>query len=109
MLSTFELWESPPEAFETNHIHSERGHPMAAIGTTAQNLGPAGKIIQNLGPDPLYVSAWNGVTSSTGVRLQSGESISVSYNNSGIWAISSGTSDVRLCDGGLGIYMVPAP
>lgn len=55
-------------------------------------------LIQNLGPDDLYVDSTSSVTTADGLRLAAGETVGVGANNH--WAISEGTSDVRTLVGG---------
>lgn len=75
---------------------------MPNVGTTPVNLAGKNPLIQNLGPDPLYVSDASTVTASTGVKLTVGQSLVVATAK-GPWAVSGGTSDVRLVNRGAGI------
>ena len=97
------------EAPQTHHIPQERCDLMPSVGGTAQNLGSSGKLIQNLGPGDLYLQASSAVTTGTGLKVVSGSAVSTSYNNGGIWAISSGTSDVRILDSGLNLSVGEVP
>lgn len=86
---------------------------MSAVTTVAVALGPGPRLIQNLGPDDLYVgsSNMNGdplVTAEDGIRLSSGESISLQSTSSKISVVSSGTSEVRHLSSGTGVYPVSA-
>lgn len=59
-------------------------------------------LIQNLGPDPIYIGVDNSVTSETGVKIDTGQSFTSKRSNS--WVVSSGTSDVRTVEQGIGVY-----
>lgn len=61
------------------------------------------QLIQNLGPDVLYIGN-SSVSASTGVRIDSGKSIAFNYSNSSIYAVSAGTSDVRTVNAGTGVF-----
>lgn len=76
---------------------------MPNVGTSPVNLAGEYPLIQNLGPDPLYIGDRSTVTAATGVRLTTGQSFTAS-KSSGTWVVSSGTSDVRLVNRGTGIH-----
>jgi hypothetical protein len=71
--------------------------------TDAQSLGEGVMLIQNLGPDALYVWDEEGVTADNGVQVSVGRAVVV---GSGFehFGISAGTSDVRTLAGGLGLF-----
>lgn len=76
---------------------------MPAVTTSEVELGEGVMLIQNLGPDALYVWDQPGVTTSTGVEVSTGRAVAV---GSGFihYGISAGTSDVRTLAGGLGLF-----
>ena len=82
---------------------------MASIGTTAVNLGKNGQLIQNLGPDDLYIAPTPSVGLSSGFRIVPGESLSFGYSNDPMYAISGGTSELRSLSGGTGMYAKEVP
>jgi hypothetical protein len=65
-------------------------------------------LIQNLGPDDLYVSDLAMVTTDTGVQITPGHSISVGAGETH-YGVSEGTSDVRICGAGTGLFAADAP
>lgn len=67
---------------------------MPTITTTAGRVPSAG-LIQNLGPDDVYIGESSSVTSSTGLKIVAGKSVAVGNTNGTLYAISAGTSDVR--------------
>ena len=82
------------------------------IGTTPVNLGSGNALFQNLGPDLLYVGRQLGndlPTEDTGVRIAAGEAITLGAGSQAIYAVSAGTSDVRVLGAGTGIFAVEAP
>jgi hypothetical protein len=81
---------------------------VPSITTTASPL-PSGGLIQNLGPDEIYVGESSAVTSSTGVRVSADEVIAVGFVNLGLYAVSAGTSDVRTLTRGTGIFPTVTP
>ena len=86
---------------------------MASVTTNAVSLEAGPLLLQNLGPDDLYVghSAMDGtptVTAEAGFRLSAGESISVQSTSSKISVVSSGTSEVRYLKSGTGVYAAAA-
>lgn len=67
------------------------------VTTTAVAVGTASDeypLIQNLGPDKLYVGLDSTVSAATGVQLDVGRAINTA--NRVVWVVSAGTSDVRL-------------
>ena len=74
------------------------------VGTTPVNLPGGYPLIQNLGPDPLYIGDLGTVTPATGVKLAPGQSFTAGGRGGGPWVVSSGTSDVRLAKRGTGIF-----
>lgn len=82
---------------------------MASVSTIPVSLAAGPLLLQNLGPDDLYVghSYADGtptVTPSTGFRLSTGESISVQSTSTKISVVSVGTSEVRYLSAGTGVY-----
>lgn len=87
---------------------------MTAVGTEPVNFGTNSQLIQNLGPDEIYVGVYNAYyddsdlpTSGTGVKVSAGESLAASGVSGDVYCVSAGTSDVRSLAGGSGIF--PAP
>lgn len=77
---------------------------MTAVGTTAVPITDTNlKLIQNLGPDDLFVG-FEGVTSATGVRVAAEQAISIGATNKPVWVVSSGTSDMRIMGGAMGLH-----
>ena len=76
---------------------------MPNVGTSPVNLAGTYQLIQNLGPDALYIGDLATVTPLTGVKLASGQSFTA-VGRGGAWVVSSGTSDVRLGKRGTGIF-----
>lgn len=81
---------------------------MATVEDTAVPIASAG-LIQNLGPDPVYIGGSSAVTSANGLRVASGEALAVGTSTSTLYAISGGTSDVRTLSRGTGIFSLPTP
>ncbi len=86
---------------------------MATVTTTPVVLSVGSQLIQNLGPDDLYVgqSYSDGtptVTTANGIRLSVGESISYNNQNTKPSVVSSGTSEVRTMHSVTGIYLASA-
>lgn len=87
---------------------------MAVVSVTAtpKRICNGVSLVQNLGPDALYVDVSTSPTdgpspvlsSSNGVQVSSGEAVSFDNENLHVWGISGGTSDVRVLEGGNGIY-----
>ena len=76
------------------------------VTTTPVALGTSAMLIQNLGPDALYLGEAD-VTDETGVLVSPGESLVVGNLNHPLYAVSSAASDVRILVRGQGIF--PAP
>ena len=66
-------------------------------------LGPGPRLIQNLGPDALYVQDVTPATTTDGVKVPSGSSVFLGGTEV-YYAVSDGTSDVRDLGRGLGIF-----
>jgi hypothetical protein len=62
-------------------------------------------LIQNLGPDILYISVTHPATANNGIRLLKGQALDVSGVGS-VSAFSAGTSDLRYEHGMRGPYGV---
>lgn len=71
--------------------------------TTSQVLVTASALIQNLGPDDLYVADVNPATTSNGFKVEEAESIAVGGGRT-YYAVSAGTSDVRVLGGASGVF-----
>jgi hypothetical protein len=80
---------------------------MADIGTTAVPI-QSGGLIQNLGPDPIYVGE-SAVTSTTGVRIAAGDSLVVGSMNAPLLVVSEDSSDVRFLGRAMGIFFGEPP
>lgn len=76
---------------------------MSSVGTTPVQIGDDSYLIQNLGPDPLYVGN-SDVTTDTGVQINTGESLTVGVTETDVYVVSAGTSDVRTLIRGLGVF-----
>lgn len=76
---------------------------MPSISDTPVALGSSSYLIQNLGPDNLYVGE-STVTVDDGVKVAAGEALAVGSTNSPVFAVSDGTSDVRTLGRGMGIF-----
>jgi hypothetical protein len=73
------------------------------VTTTPVSLGTGAQLIQNLGPDALYLGDAS-VDEDTGVLLNANESIVVGNLNHPLFAVSADTSDVRTLSRGQGIF-----
>ena len=84
---------------------------FAVDDQAAVDLGTGPMLIQNLGDDEIFLSggAVPEPDAETGLRVSSGEAVSVKYNERGYWAVSVGTSDVRTLVGCDGIFPVVMP
>lgn len=80
---------------------------MPTITTTASPIASA-SLIQNLGPDTLYINEGS-VTAQTGVRVSVGEALVVGTSNDTLYAVSDGSSDVRVLGRATGIFSAEAP
>lgn len=78
------------------------------VGTTPVELGTSAVLIQNLGPDGLFVGHSAQVVD-LGVYISVDESVVVGEGNVPLRVASEGSSDVRVLSRGLGIYPVHAP
>ena len=76
---------------------------MPSFDTTSATLTTVGALVQNLGPDELYVADVTPATSSNGFRLESGESLALGSGRT-YYAVSVGTSDVRVLGGSSGVF-----
>ena len=72
-------------------------------------LGHKAQMIQNLGPDELYVAPREDVDEDNGFAVYAGQAVALGYSNGGVWCVSAGTSDVRMLDGATGIFTVVEP
>ncbi|AOZ64953.1 hypothetical protein SEA_JAYLOCIRAPTOR_3 [Streptomyces phage Jaylociraptor] len=86
---------------------------MSTVTTTPVILNAGSQLIQNLGPDDLYVGQTADgvatVTTANGIRLSVGESISYNNQNTKPSVVSSGTSEVRTMHSVTGVYLASAP
>jgi hypothetical protein len=80
---------------------------MPTIEETAVSIASAG-LIQNLGPDAVYIGG-TAVTTETGFRVSSGEALAVGTATSMLYAVSDGTSDVRILNRATGIFTFTPP
>ncbi len=77
------------------------------VTTTPHKLGSFGYLIQNLGPDDLYVGE-ESVDSDTGFKVPSGSAVTVGNTAWDVWVVSDGTSEVYTLGEGGGLYSPPA-
>jgi len=86
---------------------------MSTVTTTPVILNAGSQLIQNLGPDDLYVGQTAdgvaAVTTANGIRLSVGESISYNNQNTKPSVVSSGTSEVRTMHSVTGVYLASPP
>lgn len=80
---------------------------MPSVGETPVPLGVDAYLIKNLGPDDVYVGN-SDVTTSNGFPLTMGDSLAVGYGNESTFAVSDGTSDVRILPRGSSVVYAPA-
>lgn len=73
------------------------------VGETPIRIGSASYLIQNLGPDNLYVGDED-VTDENGLQLAAGESVARGVTNAATYVVSSGTSDARILGRGTGFF-----
>ena len=76
---------------------------MASVGEESVVIAESGGLIQNLGPDALYVSDVDPATADNGVQVSVGRSVAVGYGDT-YYGISAGTSDVRNLARGVGLF-----
>lgn len=76
------------------------------VTTTPSRLGNSGFLIQNLGPDTLYVGEAS-VNSDNGFRVISGAAVVVGDTTWDVYVVSEGDSEVYLLGEGGGIYAPP--
>lgn len=60
-------------------------------------------VVQNLGPDTLYLGEAT-VTAGAGVKVEIDKAVTIGGTNSVIYAISDGECDVRILSQGLGMF-----
>lgn len=77
------------------------------VTTTPHRLGSSGYLIQNQGPDALYVGE-DDVDEDIGFRVLSGEAVAVGDTSWDIYVVSEGTSTVEILGKGEGLYSPPA-
>lgn len=71
---------------------------MAALSvtTTAQQVPAGWSDLQNLGTAPVYLGNDNTVSSSSGIRLDPGGTLSRRFRANDLWVVTgAGTQDVR--------------
>lgn len=78
---------------------------MPSVSDDAVIISNGPGLIQNLGPDEVYIGE-DGVTSSTGIKVLSGQAITMAVPNEPTYAVSAGTSDVRFLSRCQGISSV---
>lgn len=81
---------------------------MTAVADEPVGIGTGPQLVQNLGPDVIYVGGPN-VDDTTGFTVQPGETFAMLYNGTPSYAVSAGNSDVRRLPGGSGMYSTPQP
>lgn len=81
---------------------------MTAVADEPVVIGTGPQMVQNLGPDVIYVGGPN-VDATTGFPIKNGETFAMLYTGTPSYAISVGNSDVRRLPGGSGMYASPAP
>jgi hypothetical protein len=75
---------------------------LITVGSSsAEQLASVPSLIQNLGAAALYVDIVDTVTTGTGLRVESGDSIAVGGGHT-YYGISTGSSAVRVLPGGTG-------
>jgi hypothetical protein len=81
---------------------------MPTATTEVVNLGEGVKLVQNLGPDLLYIEDNPNVTAETGVQVTAGDSVSAGSGETH-YCVSAGTSDYRLLGEGTGYHLGTPP
>lgn len=81
---------------------------MPSATSEVVSLGEGVKLIQNLGPDLLYVEANANVTAETGVQVTAGDSVSTGAGETH-YCISAGNSDYRVLGEGFGYHLGTPP
>ena len=66
-------------------------------------LPTKGCLVQNLGPDTIYIGE-SDVSSGDGVTVLVNEAVAIGAFNRPVYAVSDGTSDVRLLGRGTGMF-----
>jgi len=79
---------------------------MTTVANVPIVIGSGPQMIQNLGPDTIYVGGPS-VTAETGFTVKIGETFAMLYNGTPSYAVSAGNSDVRRLPGGSGMYASP--
>lgn len=85
---------------------------MASVGSTPMTLMKGPLLIQNLGPDVVYVGHSTvldipEVSDEEGFQVSPGRTISIGPTNTKISVVSAGDSDVRTLASGTGVYSTP--
>lgn len=70
------------------------------VTNSATQVAGQAALIQNLGPDDLYVDPSSSVTVGNGLRVAAGKAVAVT-GSVNYYAISEGTSDVRVLVNGI--------
>jgi hypothetical protein len=76
---------------------------MPTVDTNVAELGPGPLLIQNLGDDPLYVLDDADVTVDNGLQVSAGRAVAVGGGDA-YFAVSEGSSDVRVLSRGTGVF-----
>lgn len=71
-----------------------------SVTTSVQELTDVPSVIQNLGTGNLYVDIVSTVSSTTSIKLTTGQSIPVGGGHT-YYGVSDGTADVRVLPGGM--------
>jgi len=80
---------------------------MPTVGDTRVSLGGQAQLIQNLGPDKLYLGGPD-VTEDDGLEVLSGQTVSIGPLNDELYAVSDDTCDVRTLVRGAGLFTTPS-
>jgi hypothetical protein len=78
---------------------------MPTFNTTPSTVS-AGGLIQNLGPDALYITDGDD-PENDGVRVEVDQAIAIGFANGVLTAVSDGESDVRILGRATGIFPTP--
>lgn len=81
---------------------------MPSIDTNAVEISSGG-LIQNLGPDTLYIGTADDVDDTNGFPLYANGIVAVSQANGKLYAVSEGTSDVRTLPRASGVFSIQPP
>jgi hypothetical protein len=75
------------------------GNAIQVSGPDTRLAGRRQLQVQNLGTDPVYIGGDSSVSSTEGVRVPSGDSITLNLLDiADVWIVSGGSSDVRVLE-----------